>query len=284
MLILKNSELTIDLIDPASDQIHLGPRFCWGGYIWQVKDNKLGPLVSGPEWPKAFPDPFNGQGLPESFRYKTRDNKFLTWNGSTGVSLGAGELGILKDGTCGVTKPCKWIITGMKFGIKFQTRHTLLGYDYEIIREITLIDRSIRSKTTLINYDKNTLSLEWFAHPFFALKKGLITAELPQGTTLPHNSSFNLTGSVLNQTRVFQSMTDGHLDYLTLPKDNTTMTKVNHPVLDSVEFSFNFVPSECLIWGNNATFSIEPYKIITLKPHESQSWTLEYKFGLPTSV
>ena len=94
MLILKNSELTIDLIDPASDQIHLGPRFCWGGYIWQVKDNKLGPLMSGPEWPKAFPDPFNGQGLPESFRYKTRDNKFLTWNGSTGVSLGAGELGI----------------------------------------------------------------------------------------------------------------------------------------------------------------------------------------------
>ena len=170
MFTLKNSELTIDVLDPITDRIHLGPRFCWGGYIWQVNDNKLGPLISGPEWPNPNPTPFNGQGLPESFRYKTRDDKFLTWNGFTGVSLGAGEIGLLKDGSCGVITPCVWNITHEECSMTFQTRHILCGYDYEIIRKIELNNRTIRSTTTLVNYIQNTLNLEWFAHPFFALK------------------------------------------------------------------------------------------------------------------
>jgi len=283
MFTLKNSELTIDVLDPITDRIHLGPRFCWGGYIWQVNDNKLGPLISGPEWPNPNPTPFNGQGLPESFRYKTRDDKFLTWNGFTGVSLGAGEIGLLKDGSCGVITPCVWNITHEECSMTFQTRHILCSYDYEIIRKIELNNRTIRSTTTLVNYIENTLNLEWFAHPFFALKNKQTYAELPEGTTLAHNPGFDLIGTKLIQKRIFQSMTDGHLDYLNLPEEKTHKVNLMHPILSHVSLMFNFKPSECLIWGNNSTFSIEPYRVITLNPNESLTWTLEYNFGLITS-
>ena len=45
MLTLANAELTVDLIDPAVEQARLGPRYCWGGYIWQVQDRSIGTLV-----------------------------------------------------------------------------------------------------------------------------------------------------------------------------------------------------------------------------------------------
>ncbi len=91
MIQLSNRELTLDLLDPDSDPSRLGTRYCWGGYIWQVHDVRHGPLLTGPEWPEPKPTPFNGQGLPESFRFRTRDERALTWNGREGVHLGGGS-------------------------------------------------------------------------------------------------------------------------------------------------------------------------------------------------
>ena len=66
MLQLKNADLSVAILDPANpaDQKHLGTRYCWGGYIWQVTDATAGPLLAGAEWPVKNPIPFNGQGLP----------------------------------------------------------------------------------------------------------------------------------------------------------------------------------------------------------------------------
>ena len=71
MLHLANAELTVDLLDPTDPAEHArqGARYCWGGYIWQVRDARLGPLLAGPQWPAPDPTPYNGQGLPESFRH-----------------------------------------------------------------------------------------------------------------------------------------------------------------------------------------------------------------------
>ena len=69
MLSLANRTLRVELLDPADDAARRGPRYCRGGYIWQVHDQQAGPLLTGPEWPHPTPTPFNGQGLPESFRH-----------------------------------------------------------------------------------------------------------------------------------------------------------------------------------------------------------------------
>jgi hypothetical protein len=93
MLTLANAELTVDLIDPAVEQARLGPRYCWGGYIWQVQDRSIGTLLTGPEWPELTPLPHNGQGLPESFRHSTTEGAPLLWDGAVGLAPGSGALG-----------------------------------------------------------------------------------------------------------------------------------------------------------------------------------------------
>ena len=59
----------VDILDPESDQRHLSPRFCHGAYIWQVRNADGQALLSGPEYPSPNPLAFNGQGLPEVFRF-----------------------------------------------------------------------------------------------------------------------------------------------------------------------------------------------------------------------
>ena len=69
MILLSNDGLSVTLLDPERDQDRMGPRFCTGGYIYQVEDHDLGPLLSGPEYPTERPSVINGQGLPEVFQF-----------------------------------------------------------------------------------------------------------------------------------------------------------------------------------------------------------------------
>src|SRR5688572_33055732 len=66
MYTLANHALEVSILDPIADQGRFGPRYCTGGYIYQVADNKLGDLMSGPTYPDKF-NWFDGQGIPDAF-------------------------------------------------------------------------------------------------------------------------------------------------------------------------------------------------------------------------
>jgi hypothetical protein len=279
MLTLTNNLLRVELLDPVANRALLGPRFCWGGFIWQVHDCRLGPLLTGPEWPELVPSAWNGQGLPESFRHRTRDGAPLTWNADRGVALGAGELALNRAGEPEVVTPCDWKITSLSDRTDFHTRQQAAGFDYELGRSIQLRDRTVISSSELTNHDKKPLHLEWFAHPFFALSDGLIQATLPEGTTLAENPGFALVGRELTQKQKFTHPTNGHMDFLTLPKGQNLTARLIHPLVGNVVFECSFAPSECVIWGNRNTFSIEPYQLLTLAPAQTLQWKLRYVFG-----
>ncbi len=279
MLHLANAELTVDLLDPVADRARLGPRYCWGGFIWQVHDLRVGPLVTGPEWPQPAPSTWNAQGLPESFRHRTRDGRPLTWNGDRGVALGAGELAINPAGEVEVIAPCAWEITSHAGQMSFHTRQQAAGFEYELGRKIELTNRTVLSHTQLTNHGPNPLRLEWFAHPFFALTDRLIRADLPTGTTLAENPGFALNGVELTQKRRFEHDKDGHLDFLRLPAGKKLSVQLSHPTLTHIGFVCSFVPDECPIWGNSNTFSVEPYRMLSLASGQSMQWSLRYDFG-----
>lgn len=279
MLQIANAELVVSLLDPAKDQDRQGSRFCWGGYVWQVHDKDGLPLLTGPEWPRPTPSSFNGQGMPEAFRHRTRTGQPLTWEGKRGVGLGIGEMEINSKGEVDVTVPCRWDVTVDGANMVFRTEQQSGNYHYEIHRIITLDGRRLVSSSRLKNLSSQRLVLEWFAHPFFALSDRWIDVEVPAGSQLKENPGFKLEGKTLRLKRRFEHEKDGHMDFLQLPPGAVVEATLSHPQLEYVTFSTDFAPSECVIWANHATFSIEPYQKLSLDAGEEQSWTLRYGFG-----
>lgn len=285
MPLLENATLRVELLDPASDRSRLGPRFCGGGYIWQVHDASAGPLLAGPEWPKPDPAPHNGQGLPESFRHRTTDGAPLLWRREVGLAPGAGALGLDTNGAAIVTEPCAWAVERpTPRRIVYRTAQTVLDWSYELERTVELRERTLLSSSRLLNRGGTPLVLEWFAHPFFALDRGRVRAQLPAGTGLPPNPGFALEGRELVFHRAFGGERDGHLDHLALPPAEPLSARLSHPKLTRLDFATDFAPFKCVVWANGNTLSLEPFLALHLAPRAARSWMLRYDFGESSGI
>jgi hypothetical protein len=280
MFDLANDQLRVRVLDPETDRARLGPRFCWGAYVWQVEDRQLGPLLSGPEGPIDAPDPFNGHGLPESFRDRTRAGEELTWKNGRGLAPGVGVLERAADGTVEVREPCSWEIRVHPDRLEFETTHGDGARSYRLVRMLQLSDRDLISTSRFSNVGREPLSLQWFAHPFFALDDaGGIQVQLPGGAHLPENDAFVLDGRILTPRRRFHGVKDGHFELLGLPTGEVLDATLRHPQLRHIRFRTSFVPSECPIWMNSYTFSIEPYQTLHLETAQTAHWALRYTFA-----
>lgn len=281
MLCLANSELTIDLLDPIADRARFGPRFCAGGYVWQVHDVRAGPLLTGPEWPEPAPAPHNGQGLPESFRHSTTAGEPLLWSGPVGLAPGAGVLARTADGQVVLAEPCAWRIDRGDDRVVFATAQRVGPWDYELERDVRLRGRTLVSTSTLTNRAPQLLRLEWFAHPFFALDHGRARIQVPTGTALPDNPGYLLSGDTVSFRRAFHGPHDGHLDHLSLPPGTPLSAAISHPRVREVRFATDFAPFKCVLWANGHTVSLEPFLVLCLAPGATQRWELRYEFGEP---
>ncbi len=281
MFVLQNRALRLDILDPIADAARLGPRYCWGGYVWQVHHHAAGALLVGPEWPHAAPTAFNGQGLPESFRHRALDGRPFTWRGDSGVALGAGSLRAESSGDVALVAPCVWQVVHEATRVIFSTRHAAAGFNYELTRTLELRGAELQSSTRLVNASSDTrLTLEWFAHPFFPLVGGVVDAEVPAGSTIELNAGFALHGRRVTQHRRFLRQDDGHMERsLRLPTGQPFVATLAHPGVGSVTFATSFAPSACVIWGNDRTFSFEPYLALDLAPGDERAWHLTYRFG-----
>jgi hypothetical protein len=287
MLHLTHGALRVDLLDPTTEAARLGPRFCAGAYIWQIHDAIAGPLLSGPEGSAPNPDPFNGHGLPESFRERTRAGNPMLWSsdGSEALAPGVGRL-VRREGHVVIAEPCIWHIILTPTIAEFRTEHAAAGRACAVTRRVELRDRTLLSRSQLTNTGSSPLNLQWFAHPFFALgDDGRADAKVPAGSTLPPDSGFVLEAdNQLRPARAHIGKDDGAFALLSLPPDQPLDTTLSHPRLPTgIRFSTTFVPTECPVWINGHTFSIEPYQDLALKPGESKDWTLTYEFGQSSS-
>lgn len=281
MLTLANDQLRIDVLDPTANADLLGPRFCAGAFVWQIHDAAAGPLLSGPEGPEARPDPFNGHGLPEACRDRARSGQSWLWEGDEGFAPGVGTLGKGPDGVV-ITQPGTWHLDIGPTRAEFRSRHVAAGYAAELTRTLTLEGRTLRSHSRLTNTGRKPMELEWFAHPFFALENdGGIAVKLPDSATLPADSGFTLASNILRGARRYVGKDDGAF---TLPDGLTEQpldVNISHPALEGgIQFTTDFVPSECPIWMNGFTFSIEPYQRLSLAEGVTREWQLNYTFGL----
>lgn len=285
MLTIENEQLRVRLLDPNADQARLGPRYCWGGYVWQVEDRSGRALLTGPEGPEERPAPFNGHGLPEAFRDRRRDGQELTWQNGRGISIGAGILERDAASQVQLVQPCRWTHRFTQDGIIFATQQEEAGHAYALRRHVRLAAGTLSSETQLTWNGESPLRTEWFAHPFFPVDlDAAAKVELPEGTTLAPTPGFRAEGSLIALVRRFRDQHDGQFALLQLPSGAPFRARITHQPSGEVRVSGDFAPSECPLWANAFTVSVEPYQRVHLEPGETRTWTLVYQFGTASSL
>jgi len=281
MFALKNSQLTVEILDPVADLGRLGTRYCTGGYIFQVQDAACGPLLSGPTYPDAF-NWFDGQGIPDAFNLsplKTSESE------PEGLVLGVGLCRLAADyrdvEANTIEELCRWNIARGNTAIRFATRHHFHDWAVELERTVSLLGRTVRSDTRVRNTGERMVPLRWFPHPFFP--------QMPAGTDELIKLNFPVGFSAGDAYRVADNgfitrrgwpWTDKDGCFQGLDHNAQTNLAViqRHPQLGQVTATCSYAPDFFPIWGNPFTFSWEPYLERTVAPGQTLDWRIDYDF------
>lgn len=275
MITLRNNNLHISLLDPVADSSRSGVRYCTGGYIFQIEDADLGPLLSGPTYPDSF-NWFDGQGIPDAFNLSP-----LTLSGGAvqGRHALIPGIGICDIAEKKIIEPCSWEIGLEEAGAKFTTRQQAEDWSFTLEKEVILLGRTVRTTAAIHNSGASFIPLRWFPHPFFP--------QLPAGNdelirinteiSLPKEAGYTLAANGFI-TRKNWPWTEGHGHALDHRSQAPLVVIQRHPQLGQVSAHCSYIPNFFYIWGNGATFSWEPYLERTVAAGQSFSWWIDYQF------
>jgi hypothetical protein len=271
MYCLSNKHLRVELLDPVGDQHRFGTRYCCGGYIFQVHDAQRGPLLSGPTYPESF-NTFDGQGIPDTFNHIPLRDK----NGGDDsvLILGIGICNLVRDE---VTQFIPWKVEKQEKEITFTARHVYGPYDIELIRTVKLENRSVLSKTTVCNHSSAFVPISWYPHPFFPqpIEDELCCLNLE---IKPFEHKAYHQGSNGFLMRRLPPKTPGYFMALDHGFDRQLYALQRHDVVGMVGIRGDYIPAGFPIWGNEKTFSIEPYVERTVFSEMVTSWQIAYDF------
>jgi len=246
-----------------------GTRYCTGGYIFQIEDAKLGPMLSGPTFPDEF-DPFHGQGIPDAFsRMPLRDRN----DPFRAIIMGIGFVDLRTDT---VIEFCEWDLELDDTLASFATHQRFAGYDLSLKREVRLADRTVISTNSVHNAGAISFPIAWYSHPFFPQPVGdeLLSFNIP--VSLRPNDGYELStdGFIVRKGWPWET------DYF-LPLDHDASAPLvvmqRHPKIGSVQVRYSYVPGYFPIWGNEITFSFEPYYERHIGAGQTLEWKVEYQ-------
>ena len=283
MYTLKNDQLAVSILDPVEDVARLGSRYCTGGYIWQVTDAQKGKLIAGPEYPKE-PNTFDGQGMPDMF---------IQALGAEEAPVG-GEVGCIGVGRVRRTSQepfdvryhreviafVQWQVKAGEDEVNMQTDAEFKDWAYHLERDVRLEGRAILSRTSISSQGKAPLPVRWFAHPFFPLTEDNALCRFSMPFSLPENPGFFINDEGFVTRKANHDWRKGWFQPVDYHKQRDAMTAVEkHPLVGEVTVTTDFMPAFLPIWGNERTFSFEPYFERELASGQSAAWKIEYRFS-----
>ena len=189
MIILANDELTVTFLDPESDQDRFGTRYCTGGYIFQIIDERVGDLLSGPTYPDDF-NWFDGQGIPDAFNQHPLKDRNA--EGDEALVIGIGRCDLAENKVLAFDE---WQVKPKTDHVTFSMTQAFQSFSLDLGRTVSLHGRTVRSATTLSNTGKSPIPLRWFPHPFYPQPEGDELCRFNIPVTFPENDGYNLAES-----------------------------------------------------------------------------------------
>jgi hypothetical protein len=283
MYLLKNSSLQVYILDPIADQSLLGWRFCSGGYVYQVEDVQHGPLLSGPEFPAKKPAVTNGQGLPEVFQFtlyqderEIEQKKLIIGVGLVDKRDAALPYHLFTNAQ--VLSFCNWEVAQSDKHLRFETTQSFKRWSFQLTREVTLHERSIRSCTRLQNIGDMPVAFRWFSHPFFPLTYDHRCCRLAGLSSLPKNPGFTLDDTGVIAMNAEHRWQKGCYLKFALLNGMHLEAWQRHDALGEIYATCDFPLSDLAIWANDKTFSFEPFYQATVLPQHEKAWAIHYYF------
>ena len=267
---LHNSHLLVEILDPLADQDRFGVRYCTGGYIFQITDAQRGALLSGPTYPDSF-NWFDGLGIPDAFNWSP-----LRQPGGSDE-----EVEIIGIGRCDLSSKsvlnfCHWEIEHNDAqSITLRTRQRFGPHSLTLERQVMLLNRTVRSHTRLHNQGESFIPLSWFPHPFYPQPETDELCRLSIPVTLPENEGYVLAGNGFITRKQWPDQPGFYLALDQQAQQPLTITQ-RHPLLGMVSASCSYVPTFFPIWGNQHTFSWEPFFERLVAPGQSVGWGIDY--------
>lgn len=282
MLTLADAGLRVDLLDPRTDLERLGSRYCSGGYIWQVHDERLGALFAGPAFPDA-PTTFDGQGAPEVFEIAL--GQHTAHVGDEVYVIGVGRVRRespvrpfhVRDNPT-VTERAEWEIDETaSTTVRFVSRGTFDGYAFVIERTVALSGRRLTSATALRNLGTREIPVRWFAHPFFPwagdrVFRSSLELALPDGAPLVEDAE----GFVAR--RPGSDWSRGNYVVPRVALGGSLCVEQCHPAIACVRMECRFLLGALAVWGNERTISVEPFLITNVAGGGAAVWAVGYEF------
>ena len=271
MYTLKSETLEVSILDPVADQERFGPRYCTGGYIFQIMDSRHGALLAGPTYPDSF-NWFDGQGIPDAFNLSPLREPAAP--GPTALIIGVGVCDLEAKQ---VTEFCQWEVRERQPALTMQTTQTFGRFTLELERTVALHHRTVRSTTRLKNTGALPIPIRWFPHPFFPQPE---TDELCRFNATVHmraSPRYELAKSGFI-TRKGWPWPDEPFQALDHSAQSNLVVLQKHPHLGLVGATCSYVPAFFPIWGNRRTFSWEPYLEKTIAAGQEITWWIDYDF------
>ncbi len=275
--------LRVELLDPRTDVPRLGARYCSGGYIWQVWDERHGALFAGPCFPDPEPPPFDGQGAPEVFeialgQHEARlgDDVYVIGVGRVRRESSARPFHVRDNPN--VVERTPWeIAESAPNTLRFRASASFGEFALALERTVSLAGRTLHSATTLRNDGQRELPLRWFAHPFFPWAgercfRSSLELALPDGAALVEAAD----GFVAR--RPGSDWTRGNYVVPRVALGGELDVAQCHPTLERVRVRCRFPLGGLALWGNARTFSFEPFLQTNVGAGGFAAWSLTYEF------
>jgi hypothetical protein len=282
VLALEGDGITVSVLEPGADLARLGSRYCSGGYVWQVTDERHGELLAGPCYPAPEPPPFDGQGAPEVFELALGQHESAL--GHDVYVLGVGRVRRespvrpfhVRDNPT-VTERAEWDLDVTRSSLRATTSAEFRSFGLELVRKLEVSGRTLTSTTRVTNLGAPALPLRWFAHPFFPWADARccrlsLEYALPPGAALLEDDGGFVT------RRAGADWASGHYVVPRVALGGELSVEQCHPKLGAVHVRCRFPLGGLALWGNARTFSFEPFFQTLLESGSAVSWSIQYVF------